>query len=226
MSKQNTVFPSAKKYVANHILIPAGFVKGRGLFARHTNGQFHGVEFQASKYGGEYFVNVAFHYDFVPAITPLRKGLRPKYTEFSLLDFMLQTRLETLMAPGYPSSWQYSERTEKVEEQMEENTKNAIAVLDAFGARWKDPADFLRTVTPELIQENLQMLAAGKGPRPVEVAIGPWIFDYFDFSCCLALIAVHLGQLPLARSYLEIAKPISDQYSAKFLAELAVQFGL
>ena len=67
-------FRKAKAVALKNILAPAGFVKGKRLFVRHAGNQIHGIEFQTSTWGGVYFINVGFHYDFIPSAPKLFTG--------------------------------------------------------------------------------------------------------------------------------------------------------
>ena len=71
-------------------------VKGKGIYLRRAAGQIHAIQFQASRWGGVYFVNVGFSYDFLPGEIAMQNGDGLDYTKFGLLDLLISVRLGNL----------------------------------------------------------------------------------------------------------------------------------
>ena len=82
---------SIRKRVVQRVLIPAGFLDGtHGTYVRQIGDQIHLINFQASKYGHEYTVNLGLHYSF---LSPLLNRGRRKLADYSQVDCGLSTRI-------------------------------------------------------------------------------------------------------------------------------------
>src|SRR6266550_686976 len=135
MADKSKAYRAAKEKAFKEILRQAGFMKGRYLFVRKAHGELHGIGFQASKWGGEYYINVAFHYDFLPPLLALSNNTTYPFEQFDVTDFLLHTRLEAFMQPGYPKEWSYGQEVKDLEKQVKQNAKDAIGVLDELGEK-------------------------------------------------------------------------------------------
>lgn len=225
MADKSRAFQTAKNRVFTRTFQPAGFVKGAYLFARQTIGQVHGVQFQASRYGGSYFVNVAFHYEFLPPLFHMSNNVLVPVQKFDLTDFMLHSRLEDLMPASYPAEWSY-DSAPSLEEQLDKNAKDAIGVLGALSEKWRDPAVFLELLPPKLLDDDYRIaLADPDAPRPFRQAIGPgWVpVDYFKMGFCLCVIALRVGRVDVAKEYFKILEFDRRGRGTKAVAELQRQ---
>ncbi len=181
----------AKDKVLKEILGPAGFVKGKHLFVRHVGNQIHGIEFQTATWGGVYFVNVGFHYDFLPSGPKLALDDKSGVT-YHMIDLLNNNRLENWMRPTpYPGEWNYWGNMAEVQENVNKTSIDAVEVLNKLCRQWKDPADFLAQATP-----------------PNRFATQ----EYPGVSYHLSLIALHVGQIDLARDYMAVAARSDKEY--------------
>jgi len=232
MPDKSKVFRAVKENAYKNTLQPAGFIKGKHLFLRHQHGQIHSIDFQTSKWGGKYFVNVGFHYDFLPPLTGISNGTKYGREQFELTDFMLYARLEALMRPDYPRSWKYEDNMQGLDEQVDRNARDAVRVLDDLGHKWPDPAVFLKLLPPKLLQEDAKEEssqsnlsaeeAASRPPLPYERALGAaWTPpDYLSLGYCLSIIALRAGHKNLAKEYLIIAEQHSEGIAGEALSAL------
>ena len=94
----------ARNDVAKRTLRPAGFAKGRRLFLRHADDQLHGIEYQLSKYGGTYYVNIGFGYDFLPSIEEIFERRVTALERYDVLDLMLNGRTGSFL-PKDPNGY-------------------------------------------------------------------------------------------------------------------------
>ena len=87
---------SIRLQVMKRLLLPLGYVKGKGgIYVRECDDQIHLIDFQPSKYGHEYTVNLGFHYTFMPAFFH-RKQI--KLTEYHQLDCAFHARIGNFLA--------------------------------------------------------------------------------------------------------------------------------
>jgi len=238
MNDMGRVFNQAKAKALHNILAPVGFSRGSRLFVRQMGEQIHGIEFQTSKYGGEYFLNIAFHYSFLAPLLAMSQGVDRDVQDFHLLDFMLWTRVEDFMPPGYPCDWRYDIEEKKLGEQLNQNARDALGVLDVFSAKWSDPAVFLSILPPEVVTEDYQQ-RTGRAkidteslgslpPLPIKQAIGlGWhIPHYTDLCYCLGIIAIKLGKVSFAKAYLAFGESCSEDgrgQNALGMLQLAIE---
>lgn len=192
-------FRKAKAVALKNILAPAGFVKGKHLFVRHTGNQIHGIEFQTSTWGGVYFVNVGFDYDFLPPKLAMDKKPWP-WPEYHILDFISWDRLEgKVQMKDYPQEWNYWGDLDAVQENVNKTAKDAIEVLDRLSQQWKDPSDFLaQQMRPR------QWYERGDPRSP-----------YY-----LSLIALHIGKIDLAKQYLVAAEHAEKEFEKEYKVRL------
>ncbi len=188
-------FRKAKALALKNILAPAGFVKGKHLFVRHIGNQIHGIEFQTSTWGGVYFVNVGFDYDFLPPKLAINRRPWP-WMEYDILDFITYNRLDNLMQPQpYPKRWNYWGDLSEVQGNVDKTARDAIEALERLNQQWNNPADFLAQQMPphKFYQENY--------PGP----------PYH-----LSLIALHIGMIDLAKEYLAAAERAEREHEKDY----------
>ena len=192
-------FRKAKAAALKNILAPAGFVKGKRLFVLHACSQIHGIGYQTSTWGGVYFVNVGFDYDFLPP--KLAMGKKPwPWPEYHILDFISWNRLEgEVQMNGYPQEWNYWGDLDAVQENVNKTAKDAIEVLDRLSQQWKDPSDFLAQQIPP------RRWCERGDPRS----------PYY-----LCLIALHIGKVDLAREYLVAAEEAEKEFEKEYKVRL------
>ena len=213
-----------RRKVFKQTLEPAGFIKTRqGLFLRQAGTQLHGFEYQLSRFGGEYFVNVAFGYDFLPSWKDMDEHEGRRVTplaEYGLLDFMMHARPGGLMpkeekdklkAAGHdPSGGRHGFMTDEAQlEQMDRHARDALAVLARAVAPFHDPSVFLALVPPDMLEEDLrQRLARTPPPYPMDLALPGWNYGSFDLACALMLIALRAEprRTDLAERYYRFAE--------------------
>lgn len=219
MADKKYEYRKVKSQMFKRILQPAGFVKGRYLYIRHAGNQVHGIEFQGSKYGGgDYFVNIAFHYDFLPPSFEITQGkMAIPFEKYRTLDFILFTRIERLMSQeGYPWKWNYVVATQ-LETTIDEIMRDSLKAIDELSAKWRDPRVLLELLSPDVIILDQQLAIERSGireeeramlpPSPIWKALRFWALPvYVTLAYQLAMIAVHCGERTLAETYLRIVE--------------------
>ncbi len=91
---RNHFFQAAKSRVLKRVFQPADFIKGKKMFVRKVSGQIHAVQFQASTWGGKYFVNVGLSFDCLPGMSSIEHGIHLDFSELDVLDLFIYARLE------------------------------------------------------------------------------------------------------------------------------------
>ena len=212
-SASGRFFQTAKDRVFRAVFNPAGFVKGNRMYARTSGEQIHAVQFQTATGGGSYFVNVGFHWAFLPGFLVMTQGRSVPYTRYDLLDLLMYNRLEALMPAGYPRQWNYGEDVATTELDLKTNAQNAIAAIEAFGQKWRDPSRFLDAFPPEMHardeeESNRQIDIRDEDlaklpPLPVDTVLGQpgWYVPRYCLAYALAGIAIRLNRRSLAEAY-------------------------
>jgi hypothetical protein len=122
--------------VMNRILIPAGYVKGQdGTYVRQILNQVHLIDFQPSKFGHEYTVNLGFHYSFLPGFF---RAPKDNISEFHLLDCALSARVNQFLLKGTGQWFAYGHDVKGLEGTFEQNALTCLRVFEKFGIRWSD----------------------------------------------------------------------------------------
>ena len=205
----------AKNKVFKQTLQPAGFEKGRHVFLRHARDQYHAIDFQPSKYGGSYFVNIAFGYDFHPSPDEIFvQRVRP-LAEYDVIDLMLHGRPGSFLPKESGSSASGGSHElisdEALLEQMDRQVRDAMTVLERFSVEWRDPAVFLATVTPDALAEDYRRRVEKKAPpHPLDEALPGWTYNHFRLTYNLVLIARRAGRADLAARYFGFAEHIAN----------------
>ena len=202
------------RQVFNSTFRPRGYCKGNSMYYSLLDRQIHAIQFQASKYGGRYFVNAGFHFNFLPRMLDLRFDV--DLSQFYILDFLMYIRLENLMPESYPRDWAYGINVEKDVRQLSKNAENAIAAIEEIGSRWKEPVSFINAFPPDLLIEDIrealrrsELVNYGRGLPllPVDTVLGGnWQLPRSNLAVCNALIAKELKKDSLAKKYLKIAE--------------------
>jgi hypothetical protein len=201
-----------KSGVLKRVLAPAGFVKGKHSFVRRRDGQVHIFDIQHSKYGGQYFVNLAFHYEFLPpSIATNNEGV-PAVQDYDVTDCLVNARPGWLA--GVPNeidgcnlshaSYGYADAGREEEERcVDLQARESITILDRLGEKWRDPMVLLDLLPLELIEEDLafRLDRANKPPTPLDHVLGGWTFDFFMLAYALSVIATRAGRADLAGRY-------------------------
>lgn len=239
MSDPRVMFRRAKKRALNTILQPAGFELGRHMFVRRVSGQHHAVEFQPSKNGDEYFVNLAFSYDFLPPFFHGGNGQFIALADYVELDFLLSSRLGHFLPGPYQDDWRYDDlAVGDVAEQVERNAQAAVSVLDAAAKQWAHPGGFLERLPPHLLAEDRRLrleryramqanLPWADRPFPITQAIGNgWEADGFNLSFACAMVAWRSGRKTQAKEYLRVATSDVEPFKREILERLCNHVGL
>jgi hypothetical protein len=233
---ENKTLKGSKQAAFERVLQPAGFTRGSHLYLRRADGQLHGVQFQTSRFAAKYYVNLAFHYDFLPPqLATLTATKPPPPEKWELVDFLFNIRLEDLMPPRYPADWRYDRGADAVGKQMEKNARDAVGALEKIGRKWREPEVMLKLLPPDLLEEDhSQSISradvhpadmASLPPLPFEAAVGEgWSVPRYSYlGYCLALIARRAGRDKLAPKYLDFAQSHAQGREAKALAALRRQ---
>ncbi|MGE0609639.1 MAG: DUF4304 domain-containing protein [Pirellulales bacterium] len=163
---------AARIQVMKRVPAPRGFVRGDdGAYARRRDGQIHLIQFQASKYGHEYTVNLGFHYDFLP---PFYHKTTIPLVEYDLLDCAISERIGYFTPEKRDLWFPYGNNHEVLKQMLEENVRVCLAAFDEVTHRWADPGRWLSNA-------SLQSLR-------------PWTVSATDIRLFRCLIAAHLGK--------------------------------
>jgi hypothetical protein len=218
MSENGHFFQTVKARVFKRILSQAGFVKGNRMYVRRLQNQIHGIQFQTATWGGVYFVNIGFSFDFLPGLMAMTQGREIEYTQFDLLDLLMYNRLEALMPQPYPYQWAYGREIASSETDLAMNSQNAIAAIDSFSRRWRNPSDFMQAFPPEVLESDEEESTRRIDipgceldkfpPLPIDRVLkqAGWYLPRESLAYSLAVIALRLKSRALAEKYLALAK--------------------
>jgi hypothetical protein len=169
---------AAREKVMERVLIPAGFVKGKGgTYVRQHGIQIHLIDFQASKYGHQYFINLGFHYSVLPGFLSGKK-LRP--AEYHVLDCGVSTRINSFSGA---SSYNYGKDIEELKHVFKHNATACMRVFDDGLSERDDPNWWLEKGWCRVTNAPLK--------------IAGWHLPNLSFLEC---IAIYLKQFELAES--------------------------
>ncbi|HEV8292042.1 MAG TPA: DUF4304 domain-containing protein [Tepidisphaeraceae bacterium] len=122
-------------------LLPAGFIVGKDAsYVRRRGEMIHLINFQASKHGHEFTVNLGFHYSFVP---PLFQMVSLPLSGCMLLDCIIHDRIGRYFPPGRDKWFEYGTDAQVLKTNLLLCAKTSLEVYDRWGERWSDPASFL-----------------------------------------------------------------------------------
>jgi uncharacterized protein DUF4304 len=86
-----SVVRSIRRSVMKRILHPAGFIETKNAtYVRKQDNQIHVIYFQGSKWGGQYTVNLGFHYAF---LKPVLSRKPVALSRFHFLDCAFEARI-------------------------------------------------------------------------------------------------------------------------------------
>jgi hypothetical protein len=122
-------------------LLPAGFVVGEdATYVRRQGDQIHLINFQGSRYGHKFTVNLGFHYAFV---APLFRGQPIRLMEFGLLDCIIRERIGFFLPEKRDSWFDYGDDRKALVANFELCATTCLDVFDRCVKRWSDPCAFL-----------------------------------------------------------------------------------
>jgi hypothetical protein len=199
-----TRFGKARQAVEAEVLWPKGFTKGNNLYVRHVGDQLHGLYLQRHDRWREYCINLCFHYDFVPGIVSQSRDFR----RFDFLDFGWGTRLGFFLEPHVDTWWSFRADVDPqtMLRCLREKVCKGIALLDEFGAQWRDPAVFLDLIPPDLLARTTKHSNGYEYPAVCD-KFRHWHWTPNPLFVCYFLvgICVRLGKADLAIEYAKIA---------------------
>lgn len=135
---------SIRERVMKDELLPLGFIKGKaGTYVRQRNGQIHLIDFQASQWGGQFYVNLGFHYTFMP---PLMHQRPVSLEQINLLDCMAKGRIEGFSEKNRTGSFKYGSDRDTLRDVFIRCASEAVLILDGYSDRWNDPAQMLPAI--------------------------------------------------------------------------------
>ena len=125
-----------REQLMRKMLQPLGFVKAPdATYVRKINDQYHLINFQASKYGGSYTINLGFHYTFIPTFH------NPKPAH--LLDCALQSRFGTKSDTWFD----YGNNENAFKALLARNLNQCVGILDNYSELWKEPLFLLKSLS-------------------------------------------------------------------------------
>lgn len=164
-----------RRKIEHEILVPGGFAKcPNGTYSRKSGDQIHLINFQGSKYGNGYFVNLGFHYAFIPGFSLSNRHELYSPKRFTLLDCALRTRLRT--SNNQNDLYEYGIDRAVLLDTLRQNAKDCLAIFDECSKVWQSPQTFLDNA------EDTGGWLPGGNHR--------WLIDGFFW---FAAIARHLG---------------------------------
>jgi len=176
---------SIRERVMKQQLLPLGFVKSAdATYVRKQGNQIHVINFQGSRYGGQYTVNLGFHYDFLFPDFAWKMIPLGKYV---LVDCALQARIGNFIGNGHDRWFEYGLNRPQLAETFAENIAICQKVLARYGKKWANPDVWLeipRNASSELPHQ------VGKWHLPL-----PWSF--------LAGVAIKCGRWKIAESAID-----------------------
>jgi hypothetical protein len=205
-------FRHAKARVISDLLSTAEFRKGKELY-RIRGDQIHLIDFQTNR--GEYFINLGFHYTFLPSANAIINNDSAFSVErLEIPGTMLASRLDSNLHPAYPMRWKYE--VPDLQRQVNQNVKDALAVFDTVSKRWRDPVYFVDLVTPDRFRSF--SIAAPRGEHPSLGFDAGWRApNWPDLPYYLALIAYRVGRYKEGREYQKILNEHSGDSRSDYI---------
>jgi hypothetical protein len=132
---------SIRSAVMKRVLLPAGFVKGRGgTYVRRSGDQIHLIDFQASRYEHQYTVNLAFHYTF---LRPLFARRTIKLADYSQFDCGLRARICDFTKSKLDQWFDYGTDRARLQQNFEQNARDCLKVFQTAANRFRDSSRLL-----------------------------------------------------------------------------------
>lgn len=129
---------AARTIVTKTNLAPAGFIPGlAGAFWRKDAEQIHLIDFQPSKYGGEYTVNLGFHYAFIPGC--FSRQFYSVKAFGHLLDCGVRARIGSFLPNARDTWFKYGDDREALVETLSRNVTDCLTIFDKWSRTWKNP---------------------------------------------------------------------------------------
>jgi len=171
--------------VAKETLLPLGFIKCKGAsYVRRHGQQLHLVNFQGSMWGGQYTINLGFHYDFIPPYT-LRKPI--KLDQVQYLDCAVGVRIGWFDPSERDIWYPYGDDVETLRTQLRENIALSLKAFKSIEEKANDPTAWFRTAFKDT----------------------PWKTSFPQRLC--RLIAIHLGDQSVLEKYEKLPKYPMDE---------------
>jgi len=168
------------------------------LTSGRRGGQIHLLDFQASKYGQEYTVNLGFHYDFVP---PFFHKTKIPLVEYHILDCAVTACIGHFLPENRPIYFPYGNDRASLESTLKQNVRDCLAVFEDVSRRWADPSWWLTERT--------------------EQSVRPWGRPQEEFHLFTACIALHLGHRQYAEDKLrELVREAPSAYYRQWYESL------
>ncbi len=138
---------AARLKVMKDRLLPAGFVVGKNAsYVRRHGDQVHFINFQGSKYGHEFTVNLGFHYTFIP---PLFRQRSLPLAELHLLDCIAQERIGYFLPEKHDTWFKYGDDRDVLIDELRLCATTCLNVFREHSERWRDSSDLLRDLAAE-----------------------------------------------------------------------------
>lgn len=140
-----------REKVMNEHLLPAGFARGEeaGSYVRLRGEQVHLINFQASKWGGKFFVNLCLHFSFV---LPLFQRARLRPPRVTLLDCCLRARIGDFLSGGDDDDmYKYGPDPDDLRQRLVWCATKSLDVFDLQAQRFADPAPLLLKADSEAL---------------------------------------------------------------------------
>ncbi len=129
---------ATRNAVAKKVLAPEGFEIGpSGTFWRLTGEQIHLIDFQPSKYGQEFTVNLGFHYAFIPGVHS-HHFFRHKRFEH-LLECNLRARIGGFPPYAGDTWFKYGKKREVLVETLNRIATECLVIFEKWSVILNDP---------------------------------------------------------------------------------------
>ena len=212
-------FRSIQQRVMKQVLIPIGFERRSiRLYVRRVGQHVQAIEFQSD--WPSFYVNLAFHYEFLPTLREFHAKSDPPWTwdRFDdTLDFLFRMRLETWMnGIDHGGKWAMDGSEDEVTRSLAETARESLRVLDQVHRCWGDPAVFYRLLEPRVFR--VRTFIPNQPPENyskelVTYLISPWGTTNGSQSLVrmMWLMAERDGKDELRREYRQIERDLNQE---------------
>jgi hypothetical protein len=198
-----------QRSIAKEIFGDAGFAASRDVFFRKIERNIHRIEIQRSQYGDRYFLNLGWHYDYLPR---LRTGeFVNSIADVAYLDCAFQSRLQRLLPTGiWQGSFPYDQHGH-MNDRYERVFTECVAYYETTDKIMWEPDKLLTLITPDVLKEHSAYLYESKAGderfSQVNAILGKWHTSMvFPLACLLSVLARRTGDLVAQREYSAIAR--------------------
>ena len=208
-------FNKIRRKTLGDLLIPLGYVENGADYVLQRNHQIFCIDFQKSKYGGEFAINLCFQYDFVPSYHDF---IIKEACKFKQEDFCLWCRLDQLTQ--FKDFHSYGDSDAECRNKLIQLSNASVEILDECTLRWSSPEVFLKMLPPELIHERVEWVRyietceltaetrmqiykerfSGLEPGVLKF-LNTWGWSIVRIIVLLIYSALHVGNRPLALEY-------------------------